>query len=173
MVKIINKITKTIVKLPSELSGLSSEQFKNLAQFAISPRRFIIGVLVLWIAEQIFRFAEAVLAQILNVFDLLITVPALLAQPFTAVGGAIGGQLLAILTLITDVALGLVSAAGPLAPLVAAVVFVLVLEAVDRFGPPLANAATDLLGAVPVVGSVLDAFLTFVIDVLGRFGGDS
>jgi hypothetical protein len=80
--------------------------------------------------------------------------------------------LFGLIDLLTGALIGLIEGLGWTAPLVAALVFVVLLEGAEEFGGPLATALSDLLGAIPVVGSVLDFFATLLIELLGRLGGD-
>jgi hypothetical protein len=86
-------------------------------------------------------------------------------------GGAVDAIVFPIIDLwigfnvgIADIATDVLGPAAPI-PVIAAIVFqvALVLRAI----PPALVAASDLLGAVPVLGSVLDALATFAIEYIG------
>ena len=144
----------------------------NAKKLLKDPRTYIIGVIVQWFVGGILGFIETVFGLILSAFAQVAGIPGMIASGFGAAGGVIEGGFLATFGALTEMAVGLITGFGWAGPLVAALVLVALLEASETVGPPVLNAFSDLLGAVPVVGSVLDALLTFLIGVLTRLGGD-
>jgi hypothetical protein len=99
MVNVIKEITnvyKTVNKVPGVIADLSDGQLQTLADFAKEPRNFILGVLSLWVVEQVFAFTRVIVAQILRVFELLASIPALLMSPLTAAFGVFGDTILPV-----------------------------------------------------------------------------
>lgn len=154
------------------LTGLKGN-VGTLVEFAKNPRGFIVGTLLLWLVGNVLGFTEAVVALVLQAFELAAQA---VAMPFVSAsnsGAVIGNTLLSFGGTVAGGLLGFFVSLGWLAPIVTALLFVLVLEVTETIGWPLASATTDLLGAIPVVGSILDAVLTFIVGVVRRLTGGS
>jgi len=86
-------------------------------------------------------------------------------------GDAVGGVIFPIVDTWIGLNVGVANIAtnvfGPAAPLVVIGFIVVQVALVLRAIPPLLVASSDLLGAVPVLGSVLDALATFAIEYIG------
>jgi len=97
-------------------------------------------------------------------------------EPVTAITTRLGVDVFAIVSNIHGAVRGIAAMGGPLAPVLVlgfyAVVFYLTYLAIRAAAP----AVTDALGAVPVIGSLLDAVLTFMLRLWGGLaayvGGD-
>lgn len=97
-------------------------------------------------------------------------------EPVTAITTRLGVDVFAIVSNIHGAVRGIAAMGGPLAPVLVlgfyAVVFYLTYLAIRAAAP----AATDALGAIPVIGSALDAILTFMLRFWGGLtdyvGGD-
>lgn len=89
-----------------------------------------------------------------------------LVVAITAGGSAVVGSISWFSTMVA----GFASIFGPAAPLVVFGTWTAVLVLAWRIGEAALPAITDALGAVPVVGSLLDSVSTFVINFVG--GGD-
>lgn len=144
----------------------------TLSSFAKDPQNFIVGVLIVWIINQILGFAGAALGLVLSAMTMVAGIPGMVGDAMGIAGGIIEGSVFGVFGTITEMAVGFVMGLGWTAPLVAALLFVALMEGVETFGPPLATALSDLLGAIPVVGSLLDSGLTFAIELAASFGGD-
>ncbi|MFB6128374.1 MAG: hypothetical protein ABEJ47_01300 [Halorhabdus sp.] len=145
----------------------------TLVDFAKNPRGFIIGTLLLWLVGGVLGFFEAAISLLLSAAGLAAQA---VGMPFAAmanVGAWVGGGLLSWLAAILAGVVGFFASLGWLAPIVAALLFVAVLEIIDTLSIPIANALSDLLGAIPVLGSLLDAGMTLVIGILDALGGRS
>lgn len=145
----------------------------TLVDFAKNPRGFIIGTLLLWLVGGVLGFFEAAISLLLSAAGLAAQA---VGMPFAAmanVGAWVGGGLLSWLAAILAGVVGFFASLGWLAPIVAALLFVAVLEIIDTLSIPIATALSDLLGAIPVLGSLLDAGMTLVIGILDALGGRS
>lgn len=145
----------------------------TLVDFAKAPRKFVIGILLTWLVGNILGFTQAVVALVLDGFGLAAQGA---AMPFVTASNswaAAGNALLSWGATVGSGIIGFFVSLGWLAPIVAALLFVLVLEVGETVSVPAASAFSDLLGAIPVVGSILDAGLTFVIGVARRIAGGS
>lgn len=147
-------------------------QKKTLKEFLSDPKGFIIGTLALWIVNQVITFVEAVLGLVLSAVTLVASIPGMVGDAFGNAGGVISGAVFGVIGTLQGMAVSLVQGLGWTAPLIAALVVVAVLEGTEEFGPPVLSAASDLLGAIPVVGSLLDALLTFGLKLAASLGGD-
>lgn len=160
----------------SDSGGLLSwlrEVRPTLEEFASDPRAFIISTLVLWIIDQIVNFVEATISLLLSTYAMVAGIPGTVGESFGSAGAIISEHAFGVFGTVTDLGLGLIEGLGWAAPLVVAVLFVVFLESVEEVGPPVALAFSNLLGAIPVVGSILDAILTFAIKLAARVGGEN
>lgn len=155
------------------LTGLKG-YVDTLVNFAKNPKGFIISTLLLWIVGGILGFVEVVMGLILRAFDLAVQG---IAMPFVSAataGSGIGNSLISLGATIGGGIMGFFTSLGWLSPIVLALLFVMVLEVTETVSVPFASAISDLLGAIPVVGSILDSGLTFAIGVLENlYGGSS
>jgi hypothetical protein len=174
--------------IPDVLTNLGDGAKKLLRD----PRTYIIGVIIEWLVGGILDFVETTLAVILEGFALVAGVPASIGGAFGAAGGLIqtsvfgvfgtftemsvglvqGLGLTATIGTFTEMSVGLVQGLGWTAPIVAAVVFFLLLETTEEFGPVVMTVVARLLGAIPVVGSILEAGLTLLLRLGAVLGGD-
>ncbi|MFB6188577.1 MAG: hypothetical protein ABEI57_01720, partial [Halapricum sp.] len=145
-----------VPKVLKNLGGTARDLLKN-------PKTFIIGVFISWVLRGVLDFVGSIVDLVLQSFRLVAGIPATVGGSFGTAGALLSGSVANLFETITGMATGLISALGWTAPLVAAVVFLAVLEAGDEFGPPILRALSDLLGAIPVVGSILDAALTLLL----------
>lgn len=149
-----------------------SEVRPTLEEFANDPRAFIVSTLALWIIDQVLHFVEAVIGLVLSAWTMVAGIPGTVGDSFGSAGEIISGSAFGVFGTLTDIGLGLIEGLGWTAPLVVAVLFFVLLESAEEFGPPVLAAFSNLLGALPVVGSILDAVLTLLIGLAGRLGGD-
>jgi hypothetical protein len=97
-------------------------------------------------------------------------------QPVTAITTRLGVDVFAIVSGVHETVRGVAALGGPIAPVLVlgfyAVVFYLTYLVIRAAAP----AATDALGSIPVIGSALDAVLTFMLRLWGGLtayvGGD-
>lgn len=155
-----------IVDVPDVLEDLGSEA-KSLLK---DPKTYIVAVIIEWLVGGILDFVESVIALVLEAFMLVAGIPGTVGGAFGTAGAIISSTVFGVFGTVTEMGVGLVEGLGWTAPLVVAIVFFLLLEAGEEFGPPAFHALSDLLGAIPVVGSILDAIVTFLIGL--TFGGD-
>ncbi|MBP1985944.1 hypothetical protein [Halolamina salifodinae] len=160
------------LSVPDSLSNLSdvSGQLVSFVMDQSYRRQLIVGTMLSWFLEELFGFVTAVVALALQAVGQAASVPTMLVGYVISLGDAIGGGLFGLGSGLASPVIGLIDAMGWTAPLMAALVFLIVIESAEEVVPALIPALTDLLGAVPVIGSLLDAALTFV---WGLLGGDS
>jgi len=97
-------------------------------------------------------------------------------EPVTAITTRLGVDVFAIVSSIHETVRGIAAMGGPLAPVLVlgfyAVVFYVTYLGIRAAVP----AATDALGAIPVIGSLFDAVLTLYVQFVARLtdyvGGD-
>jgi hypothetical protein len=154
--------------IPNVLTNLGSEA-KSLLK---DPRTYIIGVILEWLVGGILDFVESVLAVILEAFALVAGIPGSIGGAFGAAGAIIQTSVFGVFGTFTEMSVGLVEGLGWTAPIVAAVVFFLLLETTEEFGPVVMTVVARLLGAIPVVGSILEAGLTLLLRLGAVIGGD-
>jgi hypothetical protein len=158
------------VSLPSWITEVDGSV---LVSFASSPAKFIrkrvLSFLVGAIASitaTIGNTGRDVLGRIAGAFD----------QAGTGVTSGIAGAGEALVGGVIGINVSVAQAAsdvlGPFAPIAIVAFVVLEVLAILRAIPPLLVAASDFLGAVPVLGSVFDAAATFVIEYSGIGGND-
>lgn len=148
----------------------------TLTDFARDPANFVRTVISVVLVGGVIDMGESIIAAFLAVGEALVSIP-------EAVGNLLGAGGEEISTAILDVGRwyvsgveGVAASMGPFGIFVQVGAYVGVSVLLIRAIPPLLNAGSDALGAVPVVGSLLDAILTFAIDfgaaLTDVFGGD-
>jgi len=114
---------------------------------------------------------------LLAVGEAFLLIPSAAVSLLSGAGGAISSTVLSAGTWYIDSVGAVAASMGPFGIFVQVGVYVLTAVLLIQAIPPLLNALSDLLGAVPVIGSVLDAILTFAIGfgsaLSGLVGGDS
>lgn len=145
----------------------SAEWLAKLAKDPVTVIRTVIAVIIVGGVIDIARqFIDAILA----VWESLAVVPKMTASLIGDGGSAVGD---AILGVVFWYAAGIETAAASLGPFgifLQVVAYVGTAVLLVRTLPPLLTALSDLLGSVPVVGSVLDAVLTFGIELADSLG---
>jgi hypothetical protein len=154
--------------VPDVLQNLGEEAKKLLKD----PRTYVIGILIEWLVGGILDFAESIVALILEAFMLAAGIPGNIGTSFGSAGAVISGSVFGVFGTLTEMGVGLLEGLGWTAPIVAAIVFYALLETTEEFGPAVLAAVSDLLGAIPVVGSILDAGLTLLLRLGAVIGGD-
>lgn len=138
-----------------------------LVNFAQDPKGVILGVLALWLVNSVLDFVAQVMGLVLSAWALVAGIPGTVAPSLTAAGSVAGQPVLGVIGTASNLGLGLISGMGWMAPIVLALLFVALLEVTEEVGWALLPAFSNLLGAIPVVGSLLDAVLTFIINLAG------
>lgn len=148
----------------TDLKGVSD----TLVTFAKDPRGFIIGIIITAFLNGLLGFVENVLAVVLQAWGLVAGIPGTILGALQGAGATVAASVFGAGGTVLGPVAGLVGALGWTAPLVFALILVALSEAADELGIPVASALSDALGAVPVVGSLLDAVLTLIIGVIRR-----
>ncbi|WP_257627827.1 hypothetical protein [Haloplanus salinarum] len=130
----------------------------------------------LFIRKRVVSFIVGVVASLASATgavgrDSLTSVADAIRKAADSFGGAIGGIVGPVVGGWVDLNLMIARAStdllGPAAPFVIVGVIVLQVALVIRAIPPALVAASDALGAVPVIGSILDAAASFAIEYIG------
>lgn len=156
--------------IPEELLDLKplADYVGILTNFASSPYRFIRKRVATFVVSAVAAFAVNLGAVIRDAFGVLVEAFEKAAAGFETVeSSAIDPAVGFWLGLNRAFAQGASDVLGPAAPLAIGLVVVLQAALILRAIPPALVAASDLLGAVPVIGSVLDAAATFAIEYIG------
>jgi hypothetical protein len=143
-----------------------------LSAFVTSPARFIRKRVATFIVSAVAAFAVNLGAVIRDAFGVFVEAFEKAAAGFETVeSSAIDPAVGFWLGLNRAFAEGASDVLGPAAPLAIGLGVVLQAALILRAIPPALVAASDLLGSIPVIGSVLDAAATFAIEYIG--GSDS
>ena len=162
--------------LPDWIFWFEVEQLANQVREAGGPIR--------WVNKRIVQFLlGAIGAAVFGVVDYIELVWSTVTyafvsagQPLSGITSRLGVDLYVVILDIHAIVRNIAGFAGPLSPVLVlgtyAVVFYLVFLVLRAAAP----AATDALGSIPVVGSALDAALTFMLRLWGGLtayvGGD-
>lgn len=153
--------------LPDEVTELL-RYADTLITFAKAPARFIRKRVLSFIVGVVASLASATGSIGREALGSLATALEAAAAPL---GGAVGGILFPIVDGWIGLNVGVANIAtdvlGPAAPIAVIGFIVVQVALVLRAIPPALVAASDALGAVPVVGSILDALATFAIEYIG------
>lgn len=139
-----------------------------LVEFSTAPARFIRKRVLSFIVGVVAALADATGMIGRTAFESVGGAFRAAAEPLA---GAVGGIIFPIIDTWISLNVGVADIAtdvlGPAAPIAVIAFVVFQVALVLRAIPPLLVAASDLLGAVPVIGSVLDALATFAIEYIG------
>ena len=128
-----------------------------------------------WFRQRAVNFVlGAVGAVLVQALDLIDTIQSLVEGGLVAAGeplviGITGGgsAVVGAITWLSIQIAGIASLFGPLAPVVVFGIWTVVLVLLARALEAALPAITDALGAIPVVGSLLDSVTTFLINFVG------
>ncbi|WP_049934660.1 hypothetical protein [Haloplanus natans] len=141
---------------------------ETLIAFAKAPARFIRKRVLSFIVGVVAALVSATGSIGRGAFEAVADAFRAASEPFM---GAVGGVIFPIIDTWVGLNVGVANVAtgvlGPAAPIAVVAFIVFQLALVIRAIPPLLVAASDLLGAVPVIGSILDALATFAIEYIG------
>jgi len=169
--------------LPGWVSDLRplADSAEWLAKLASNPvgtlRGTVRTILSVIVVGGAIDMGEALIASLLAVGEAFVAIPEITYGLIGSAGGAVGNGILQAATWYVGVIEGASASLGPFGIFLQVgaygVTAVILLQAI----PPMLNALSDALGAVPVIGSLLDAVLTFAIgwaeSLAGVFGGDN
>ncbi|WP_338740381.1 hypothetical protein [Haloplanus salilacus] len=139
---------------------------------------------VRWVRQRIVEYVlGAVAALIFGVADVIDQMWGIVIMAIDQAGAAVpqsvqsaGTGLVVVIGDFHTAVVGVATVAGPASPIIVVGIYAVTLSLVFIALRAAAPALTDLLGSVPVIGSVLDALLTFAIQLSDRvvafLGGD-
>jgi hypothetical protein len=153
--------------IPDEFVELAAYA-DTLIKFAKNPARFIRKRVVSFIVGVVAALASATGSVGRTALESVASAFRAAADPF---GGAVDGILFPLVDGWISLNVGIANVAtdvlGPAAPIAVIGAIVVQVALVLRAIPPALVAASDLLSAVPVLGSVLNALATFAIEYIG------
>jgi len=113
---------------------------------------------------------------VLTVVDAVLQIPVLATSLVGDAGGAIGSSVINVGNWYVGLVGDLAASMGPFGIFLQVAVYIGTVVVIIRLLPPALNALSDLLGAIPVIGSILDSVLTFAVgagqSLSGLLGGD-
>ncbi len=141
----------------------------NLASDPVSTLRTTVRtILSVIVVGGVLDMARELVTALLAVLEAIVSIPASMASLLGSAGSAISSELLGVGYWYVGWIEGIAASMGPFGIFVQVAAYVGTAVLVVRAIPPLLNATSDLLGAIPVVGSVADAVLTFAVGFGGR-----
>lgn len=140
------------------------EFLTNLASDPVSTLRGTVKAIIsVVVVGGLLDMARELIDALLALVDSVVSLPVLAASLIGDAGGAIGSSILAVGDWYVAVVADLAAAMGPFGIFVQVAAYVGTAVVLIQLLPPALNALSDLLGAIPVVGSILDSVLTFAI----------
>lgn len=146
------------------LSGLASDPVGTLR----GTVRTIISVIIV---GGLLDMSRELINAILAVVDSVLSIPVLAASLLGDAGGAVGSSVIGVGEWYVGLVAELAASMGPFGIFVQVLAYVATVVVLIRLLPPALNALSDLLGAVPVVGSIIDSVLTFAVGATQSLSG--
>ncbi len=152
------------------LTGLASNPVGTLR----GTVRTILSVIVV---GGIIDSGQALIGSLLAVGEAFVAIPQIGFGLLGTAGTLFGNSILGVVSWYTGVVTAVTASLGPFGIYLQVPVYGVTVVLLIRALPPALDALSNALGAVPVVGSLLDAVLTFAIgwaeSLAGVFGGDN
>jgi len=149
----------------------------TLADFARNPVKFVRTIISVVIVGGLINMGEAIIDALLAVGEAFAAIPDLSFGLIGSAGGAVGDGILQAATWYVGLIEAAAASLGPFGIFLQIGAYALSIVLIIQAIPPALNALSDALGAVPVIGSLLDAVLTFAIgfaqSLATVFGGDN
>lgn len=149
-----------------ELRGLT-DYVGYLTSLASDPvgtlRKTVRTILSVILVGGILDMGREIVDALLALGEAFLVIPSAIVSLLGGAGGVISNAVLSTATWYIDTVEAVAASMGPFGIFLQVGVYVITAVLLIRAIPPLLNALSDLLGAVPVIGSVLDAILTFAI----------
>lgn len=158
---------KSDLQVLLEHSDWLAELARNPADTLRTTVKTIIAVIIVGGTIDI---AEAFVNAILAVGDAFVSIPESVAVLFGGAGAVVSEGVLGAANWYVSGIEATAASLGPFGIFIQVGAYVGSALLLVRALPPLLTAVSDLLGSVPVVGSVLDAALTFGIELADSFG---
>jgi len=144
----------------------------SLAQNPVGTLRSTVRtILSVILVGGIIDMGQSIVNAILAVGEALLAIPESVLALLTGAGDGVAKTVLAAGGWYLEVIGSTAASMGPLGIFVQIGAYALTVVLLIRALPPLMTALSDLLGAVPVVGSILDAVLTFAIEFASSLSG--
>jgi len=154
--------------------GYLTDLAKNPVGTLRNTVRTILSVIVV---GGVLDMGRSIIDALLAVGEALLLIPQSVVNLLGGAGSAVSSTILSAGTWYIDSVGAVAASMGPFGIILQVTVYVMTAVLLIQAIPPLLNALSDLLGAVPVLGSVLDAILTFAVGLgsalSGLVGGDS
>ncbi len=151
-----------------------------LARLAASPVSTLRGtvrtIISVIIVGGLLDMSRELINAVLAVVDAVLQIPVLATSLVGDAGGAIGSSVIGVGNWYVALVGDLAASMGPFGIFLQVAVYIGTVVVIIRLLPPALNALSDLLGAIPVIGSILDSVLTFAVgagqSLSGLLGGD-
>lgn len=149
----------------------------TLTEFARDPVNFVRTVISVVLVGGAIDMGQALIDALLAVGEAFVALPELSFGLLGSAGATIGNSVLLAANWYVGLIEATAASLGPFGIFLQIGAYALSIVLLIQAIPPLLNALSDLLGAIPVVGSVLDAVLTFAIgfaeSLAAVFGGEN
>jgi len=169
--------------LPDWVSNLrpladSASWLARLAKNPVGTLRGVVRTIIsVIIVGGVIDMGNAFIDALLAVGEALVAIPTISFGLVGDAGGAFGNSVLLAVNWYAGVIEATAVSLGPLGIFFQVGAYALSVVLLIQAIPPALNALSDALGAVPIVGSILDAVLTFVIgyaeSLADVFGGNN
>ena len=152
-----------------------------LSRLASNPvgtlRGTVKTILSVIVVGGIIDMGEALIDSLLAVGEAVVAIPVAAYGLLGSAGTVVADGFLLAATWYVGLIESAAASLGPFGIFLQVGAYALTAVLIIRAVPPLLTALSDLLGAIPVVGSIVDALLTFAIELGGSlsgiFGGDN
>lgn len=133
----------------SSLPGWLSSSSDTLREFARDPSGFVIGIVATWIVGGVLLVGRTIVDSVLLAFDVVVNALELVAGAIVGALASVGLPVLQFASGVSGFIAGLADVAGPLAPVIATAIVVLLVVGTFR-------TMKAILLEIPVVGGFLE-----------------
>jgi len=120
----------------------------QIVAFLRDPRTWVVAIVYELFVGGLLDLAAGVLGNLQTVFTLVTGIPLDIAEIVITAFGAAGDAILGIIEIIADVATSLIISAGPFAPVVLALVVLVIAEIVRQVGPLVVETTSPRVAAL-------------------------
>lgn len=139
-----------------------------LQKFLKDPVNWVYKRIVEFILGVVGTIVFGIAGRIENSFSIIIEALELAGEPIVAQLNTSFAVLNILVSLYSNALVDVANLAGPAGPVLLLALWALTFAGLFVLGRAAVPALTDLLGAIPIVGSALDTLTTFLAQVIGR-----